>query len=411
MQDVVLEMKICILCFGFNAQNINRQPWRYIFEVAKNFTADGIDVKVISNGSAVPAFAQVDGVTVRYVDTSDRMLQGSRDTLAVLREENPDAIIVLIGLLGLLKRKPRLGKPTIAILTSPIYDAGEVLRVALPELLRHTKLVCIHLLEAILPRIALKHGAKFFDRIIVLSARNRARLAGRGLSLERVDLVKPGIREEDLVLPSCFEVETVKAEVAPDGVPFVLYFGAPLTLRGTDTLIQAFAEVADTIPSRLVIMSRIDDASSIEEHGMLQKMVESHGLTDRVVLKSAFLSPSELKKHICAANVVCLPFKLVTSDVPITILEAMALGKPIVSTCLDGIPELLEGRGIVVTPGRHKELAKAIVNMISNSEANKRLGERARDFMLTYPRWQVQSHEIQAMIEKIVSRRSCEVEP
>ena len=52
-------------------------------------------------------------------------------------------------------------------------------------------------------------------------------------------------------------------------------------------------------------------------------------------------------------------FELVPSDVPLSILESMALSKAVIGTTVACIPELLaEGRGFLVPPAREKLLAE-----------------------------------------------------
>jgi len=300
-------MNICIICFRFRSENLNKQPWRYILELAKGIREEHVGVKVISNGTKSESQV-VDGVEVRYVRASDRTLHSSQETLSVLQQENPDVIIMLIGLLDLLKRKKRLGKPIIAIMTSPLYTVSQILRLGAGEFLSHSRVIYIHLLTAILPRLCLGRGAKFYDHFVVLSEANKTRLLRGGVSSQKVTVLRPGIHDSDLTLPSLSEVKRMKAEFSPDGSPIILYFGSPLTLRGTDTLLEAFAQV--TPPSRLLILSRLDDQLAISEHQKLQRMIRDYGLTDRVIVKSSLLDRSELKTQVCAADVVCLPLSL-----------------------------------------------------------------------------------------------------
>lgn len=51
---------------------------------------------------------------------------------------------------------------------------------------------------------------------------------------------------------------------------------------------------------------------------------------------------------------------------PISILEAMSYGLPIISTPVGGIPEVVKGNGVLVTPGNIKEIHDAIKKYIDN---------------------------------------------
>ena len=61
---------------------------------------------------------------------------------------------------------------------------------------------------------------------------------------------------------------------------------------------------------------------------------------------------------------------------PLAVLEAMAAGKPIVSTAVGGVPELVEGGcGLLVPPRNAQALSKAMRHMLESPEARKSMGE------------------------------------
>ena len=61
-------------------------------------------------------------------------------------------------------------------------------------------------------------------------------------------------------------------------------------------------------------------------------------------------------------------------------LEAMALGKPVVATAVDGVPEVVRHRvtGLLVEPGEEGALAEACLELARDREWAQRLGARAR---------------------------------
>jgi glycosyltransferase involved in cell wall biosynthesis len=64
----------------------------------------------------------------------------------------------------------------------------------------------------------------------------------------------------------------------------------------------------------------------------------------------------------------------------ITILEAMAMKKPILATRVGGIPEIItnEVEGLLVEPRNSLNLAEAIINLLSDASYRRRLGDNAR---------------------------------
>jgi glycosyltransferase involved in cell wall biosynthesis len=70
---------------------------------------------------------------------------------------------------------------------------------------------------------------------------------------------------------------------------------------------------------------------------------------------------------------------------PLSVMEAMASGLPIVSTAVGGVPDLFESgkEGLLVQPGNALALAKSMVSLLKDREARQSLGKaaalRARD--------------------------------
>ncbi len=80
---------------------------------------------------------------------------------------------------------------------------------------------------------------------------------------------------------------------------------------------------------------------------------------------------------------------------PLSILEAMVLGKPIVATAVDGIRDVIENEkdGLLVPPKNSKALAAAIVKLLQDRRLAKQMGKRAK-------RKAEQQFNVKSMIEQ-----------
>jgi glycosyltransferase involved in cell wall biosynthesis len=138
----------------------------------------------------------------------------------------------------------------------------------------------------------------------------------------------------------------------------------------------------------LLVLSRRRDHELNQEELHLQHLIKEIGVENNVQIVSGFLDKEDVKSFIKICDVVCLPFKVVPSDIPTSILESMAMGKTVISTNVDGIPELLEnGRGIVIGPNDDEDLALKIISCINNSESLRAAEKRSLDFIMDYPFW------------------------
>src|SRR5205085_4931176 len=97
----------------------------------------------------------------------------------------------------------------------------------------------------------------------------------------------------------------------------------------------------------------------------LQRWLERHGVSDRVKLLG--LRPQhEVAKLISESDVFVLPSVIARDGqmdgIPISLMEAMAAGVPVIASALSGIPELVrnEVSGILVDATNSDQLALSI---------------------------------------------------
>lgn len=389
-------MKVCVICFYFKKENIRRQPWRYIYELSKGLAEKGTDLVVITDSSA----PSINSLKIRSVKKINSIFGETREVLDALKKENPDIVVMLLGLTSFLRSNFKIDKPVIGILMSPIYSLREVLNVGGREFLYHFNHIFLHLIGALIPRFLIRRWANQFNCIVVLSEANKRRLEDIGVNT-KISVIPPGIDEFYLELPNNNQVEKLKNKINPENVPLIMYFTSPLTLRGMDTLVKAFAKVRRSIPCKLLILSRLEHEELVKEEKLLKEIAIKEGVANSIEIISEYLTPEEVRAYLSIADIVCLPFKIVISDVPISLLEAMALGKPVVSTNIGCIPELLIGRGLVVKPNNPEKLADTTIRLLSDKELLNELGEKARKYMATYPLWDNVSAKFVEIIQEL----------
>jgi glycosyltransferase involved in cell wall biosynthesis len=118
----------------------------------------------------------------------------------------------------------------------------------------------------------------------------------------------------------------------------------------------------------------------------LEELTIEYGLNNVVQFAGAL--PSDKVVYILKeADLFVLPC-VVAKDgdmdgIPYALIEAMALGKPVISTCVSGIPELIkDGVGILVPPGNSEALARAIEEIyLKSPEMKIEMGQRGREII------------------------------
>jgi glycosyltransferase involved in cell wall biosynthesis len=203
-------------------------------------------------------------------------------------------------------------------------------------------------------------------------------------------VISPGLEKFDLTFPEMDKIGEFVKNFEIDKEKFILlYFGSPLTIRGTDTIIQALASLKCTIPNiQLILLSRRKSENLVREEQYVEKLISDLQITDYVKIIPGFLSRVDIKNFIGISDVVVLPFKFVQADTPLSVIEAMALQKVVISTKMDGIPDLLSNRrGILIEPGNIDELVDAVQRIFENSELRKEIEMNARQYCMTLPDW------------------------
>jgi len=169
-----------------------------------------------------------------------------------------------------------------------------------------------------------------------------------------------------------------QAVVAPYYVPRIISVGRLVAFKGFDHLVDSCAELA-----RRGFDFTCDIIGDGPLRDMLQAKIEKLNLASRINLLGSLSQRAVLEK-IQAADIFALASVIDAqgaSDVfPTVILEAMACARPVVSTRLAGIPELvLNGEtGILVSPGDTAALTEALQRLLCDRELRLRYGRSGR---------------------------------
>jgi glycosyltransferase involved in cell wall biosynthesis len=146
--------------------------------------------------------------------------------------------------------------------------------------------------------------------------------------------------------------------------------------KGIDTLLDAMPRVLEACPAAWLVL--VGDGP---QRGALEAQARRLGVAGRVV----FAGYQERVPEVMAAFAV----KVLPSPVePFgnVILEAMAMGKPVVASDAGGAREILEqGRtGLLVPPSDPAALADAIVGLLRDPAARRRIGAAALEASRAY---------------------------
>ena len=204
-------------------------------------------------------------------------------------------------------------------------------------------------------------------RVIGLSRSVTERLAASGVAPDRIVQVPSAV---DLAA-----LAPLRRAPADDQRPLLVAAGALTREKGHRTLIEAFARVASGMTgARLVVIG------AGPERAALESCIAAHGLAGRVEL------PGELEdaaSRIAGATILVQPS--LREALGTAVLEAMALGVPVIASATGGLTELLaDDHGVLVPPGDAPALAAALESLLADPARRARLAgrglERVRGF-------------------------------
>ena len=157
------------------------------------------------------------------------------------------------------------------------------------------------------------------------------------------------------------------------GRPRIIMVGRLSPEKGQLILLKALAELAS---------KGIEFELSLIGDGPLKADLEQEtvrlALGDRVLLLGE-LAPAEVNIQLREADIFCLPS--FAEGLPVSIMEAMAIGVPVISTYIGGIPELaMDGKtALTVAAGNVEALAEALSRIIADRGLRDRLVAAARE--------------------------------
>ncbi|HEY5658470.1 MAG TPA: glycosyltransferase family 4 protein, partial [Myxococcota bacterium] len=156
-----------------------------------------------------------------------------------------------------------------------------------------------------------------------------------------------------------------------DGAFSAFYSGGDRYLKGPDLLAGALPEIAAAIPGfRLRVLREIPPGDAF------RRSVSEHGL-DAVVDYVGFADYARFCALMKASDCVILPSR--SEGIAASLVEAMALGRPVVATAVGGTPEIVkhERNGLLVRPDA-REIAQAVIRLYREPELRRAIGRTAQ---------------------------------
>jgi glycosyltransferase involved in cell wall biosynthesis len=215
--------------------------------------------------------------------------------------------------------------------------------------------------------------AKITDKIVAVSEDVKE-------DIIRYDSIDPSKIE---VIPNGIDVERfnpeknttdIRKEFSLEEDDIVIGFiGRIVPAKGLEYLLNALPYLNEEFKNIKLLI--VGEGSLVEE---LKKRAKKNNIFDNILFIGR---RRDIPEILACINIFVMPS--IAEGLPNALLEAMAMGKPIVTTEVGGIPEIVKNgfNGLLVPPRDTVSLSKAIKELISNDQLAAKLGQAARDLV------------------------------
>jgi glycosyltransferase involved in cell wall biosynthesis len=225
------------------------------------------------------------------------------------------------------------------------------------------------------------------NKIVALIKREKEEHLEAGIaSPEKFAIIHSGVMLDDLVNKS-IDAKARKKELGiPQGYNVVGTIGRLVPIKGYKYLISAAKKIVEKIDKTAFVIVG-DGYLKLE----LEKHAEALGIRKNIIFTGWRADSSDV---LCLFDIFVLPS--LNEGMGRVIIEAMALGKPVVASSVGGIIDLVRNgeNGILVPPRDSDALGKALLQLIRNRELAEELGKNGK--AMVYPKF-----DISVMLKKI----------
>lgn len=251
----------------------------------------------------------------------------------------------------------------------------------------YTKLWLYELLDrAILKRM---------DSIVVVNPVMKSIPAVSAIDPRKVCEIANGIDVSSA--PVVKQIDKIATQFLANHGPIIGAIGRLSKEKGLSHLVEAFAELRKRFPKSglLLIGEGLERAS-------LERLISEKGLEEHVLMPGY---RADITSYMAPMDVLVMPS--LTEGLPMTLLEAMHLGVPVVASSVGGIPKLLDsGRcGFLTDPKNIAQLVKSIgISLTLNKDQLERFKSLAHERVRTHYSSVAMSERYQELYQNLGGR-------
>jgi glycosyltransferase involved in cell wall biosynthesis len=236
------------------------------------------------------------------------------------------------------------------------------------------------LIAGIYGRLALK--ASNYEYLICVSEKTTGLVIDAGVSPKKIKIIDEGV-DTDVFKPKG-DILLIKNKIGVQKHgPVFLTVGGIIPHKGQDHLIKAVPGILKKFPDSLFLL--VGQVRSEEYLQELQKLVLELNVSDSVKIITDV--ESGIDEYYKASDIYVQPS--LEEGFCLSILEAMACGKPVIGTKTGAIPKFISESkgGILIEPASSDQIYDAIVKIMDDGEEIQKMGLKSRDYVVENYSW------------------------
>lgn len=222
-------------------------------------------------------------------------------------------------------------------------------------------------------------------------------VASRFLERRFGGVLIPHVRDTDRWAPGLADPRPARERLGVDKERVVMFLGTPRGYKGVEDL----AVAVNRIGRPDVVLALVGTDPGSEAGRALAARHPGVRLVGRVPI-------AQVPIYLEAADLVVVPQRDsadTRGQVPAKLFDALALGRPVVSTRVSMIPEVLEGCGLLVEPGDVAGLGAAITRLLDDPAEARALGEAGRRRAVERYSFASARRSLFPLVERVRARR------
>ena len=389
-------MKITIVLGDFKKYNVLALPWKYAYEISKGLIQRGHDVHILTDIMNSYSIYCTDRWKIPVIGCGPfpnilSIKSGANRLSRIISSYDPDAIYYFTSPVAIVKYlKPK--KPLTLHISHNIqgvytYLRGNLASLSMTDLFKGGLLANSLTLARMFTHLTL---SKLEFKLINTSTRAiKESLIRIGFDANKIKTLPLAVDELFLRYRSKkVNTQGVRETYDLDDNFVSIYFGACNPKRGILELINAVPIIKRKIPMfKLLLLLR----PPVMKRYMftIRQLIRRTKCHQDIIVIDKLLGSNDVLNLLSCADEVILPFKYLDEEPPLTLLEAMALGKAIITTKISCIKHIVgKDRGILLSYASSPLIAQAVHSLYCSESKRKSMEENSRSFARnTFVNW------------------------